>query len=54
MVALYTLTHLVHFPYTVSVIPLYNDAIYPSQIMCPCMYVNHISNGLVEKKVDEL
>ena len=54
MVALYTLTHLVHFPYTVSVIPLYNDAIYHSQVMCPPTCINHISNGLTEKIVDEL
>ena len=54
MVALYTLTHLVHFPYTVSVIPLYNDAIYHSQVMCPTTCINQISNGLTEKIVDEL
>ena len=52
--SLYTLVHVAHFPCTVSVIPLYNDAIYPSQVMCPCTYVNHISNDLVEKNVDEL
>ena len=54
MVALYTLVHLVNFPCTVSIIPLYNDEIYPSEVMCPCTCVNYISNGLVEKMVDEL
>ena len=53
--SLYTLVHLVHFSCTISVIPLYNDAIYPSQVMCQCTYVNHIFNGLAgKKKVDEL
>ena len=52
--ALYTLIHLAYFPYTMSVIPLYSDTNFISLVICQCMCINHVFNGLVEKIVDNL
>ena len=58
MIALYTFVHLVHFPCTVNVIPLYNSTNFISLLPKLCVFhvrvFNHISNGLVEKMVDDL
>ena len=60
MIALYTLVHLVHFFCTIDVIQLYNDVIVQwcnislLSSVSTYIYINRISNGLVEKKMDEL
>ena len=54
MLSLYTLIHFVHFLCIICVTPLYNSAIYSTEVMCSRRYVNHISNDLTEKIVDEL
>ena len=50
---LYTLVHLAHFSYTVSVIPLYNDTNFIFLISY-MFSINHIFNSLVKKMMDDL